>query len=368
MIISKFASIGLALSLSGTVAIAQDDSGSVATISQARELFQPSWTSPAIAQIGAQLAGTWRTEDPIDSMPGSDGTSVPVYIAMSIAAVPVDGVPNAFYVESARTDSAWEPYRRAIFEIYPYKDGHRLRTYEIAVGDVSDGVFDGMFAAPEWFPQLSRDNLIATMDVDITPTSDGFTGQSPYPFPTGAGGAVEMTSSVTLAGDVLTVADRGYDAKGNIVWGAEGQAYTFLKSQGLISIQRREDGMVILDYGGASGPIVSNGDRMHVNYEGFLADMTRFDSSYQRGTPFIFAYPPGTRAITGWGIGMENFAEGGRRKLIIPGYLGYGPNGNPRANIPGDATLMFNLHFAHVDVAEDATEPAPSGGASTVND
>lgn len=359
MMISKLATIGLALALSGTIAGAQEDNSLPDfSSSRARESYKPSWTSPEIAQLSTQLTGTWRTDDPIDSMTGEDGSSTPVYVAMSIAAVPVDGVPNALYVESVRTDTPWEPYRRAIFEIYPYKDGHRLRTYEIAVGDVSDGVFDGMFAAPEWFPQLSRENLVATMDVDISPTSDGFKGQSPYPFPTGVGGAVEMTSSVALEGDVLTVADRGYDANGKVVWGAEGQAYTFVKSQGLVSTNRRLDGMVILDYGGASGPIVSNGDRMHIQYEGFLADRSRFDSSYARGTAFIFAYPPGNRAITGWGIGMENFAEGGRRKLIIPGYLGYGASGNPRANIPGDATLYFNIHFAHIDVVDE--EPADS--------
>lgn len=354
MTICKFAALGIALSLAGSPAAAQNDGSTLG--SQVRENFEPSWSSPEIAQIATQLAGTWRTEESIDSMPGADGETKEVFIAMSIAAVPVEGVPNAMYVETARTDTPWEPYRRAVFQIFPYKDGHRLRTYELAVGDISDGAFDGMFAAPEWFPQLTIDDLVATMDVDITPTPDGFTGASPYPFPTGVGGAVEMTSSVSLAGDTLTVADRGFDAQGNVVWGAGDQAYLFVKSQGVVSTQRREDGMVVLDYGGASGPIVNNGDRMHVHYEGFMLDGTRFDASYTRGQPFVFSYPPGTGAITGWGIGMEGFAEGGRRKIIIPGYLAYGANGNPRAGIPGDAPLLFNLYFAHVDRAE----PAPS--------
>ena len=359
MSICKHAAIGLAFAIAGSPAAAQSgDVAASAPISQAREAFTPSWSSPEIAQIATQLAGTWRTEDPIETMPGTDGKTNPVYIAMSIAPVPVEGVSNAMYVETARSDTPWEPYRRAIFQIYPYKDGHRLRTYEMAVGDVSDGVFDGMFAAPEWFPQLSINDLVATMDVDITPTPDGFTGASPYPFPTGVGGAVEMTSSVSLAGDTLTVADRGFDAQGNVVWGAGDSSYLFVKSQGVVSTKRRDDGMVVLDYGGASGPIVANGDRMHVHYEGFMLDKTRFDSSYTRGTPFIFAYPPGTGAITGWGLGMEGFAEGGRRKLIIPAYLGYGSNGNPRAGIPGDSPLIFSLFFAHVDKAE---VPAESG-------
>ncbi len=367
MMISKLATIGIAvLAFSGSAAVAQNASAAGSTPTQARERYTPSWSSPEIARVATGLTGSWRTVDPIETMKGDDGSTNDAYIIMSVAPAPVEGMSDTLYVETARSDSPWTPYRRAIFQVYPYKDGHRLRTYELAVGEASDGAFDGMYAAPEWFPQLSRDDLIATMDIDIRPTSEGFTGSSPYPFPTGAGGAVEMTSSVTLAGDTFTVADRGFDAQGNVVWGGSGDsAFVFERGQSPVSTQRRDDGMIILDYGGASGPLVANGDRMHVNYEGFLMDATRFDSSYTRGQPFIFAYPPGTRAITGWGIGMDNFAQGGRRKLIIPGYLGYGANGNPRAGIPADAPLLFNIHLVLVEktepapTANDASEPAP---------
>lgn len=314
------------------------------------EPYQPAWSSPRIAELAESLSGTWRTVDSVESMTGEDGATEPVYLVMSVAPVPVEGMTDTLYVETARTTSAWDPYRRAIFQIYPYKDGLRLRTYELAVGDVSDGVFNGMFAAPEYFPDLSSDDLIATLDLDLQPTDTGFTGSTPYPYPTGVGGAVEMTSEISLDADTLTVADRGYNAQGEVVWGAdEDSSYLFEQSQGIVTTDRRPDGMFILDYGGASGPIVANGDTMKVHYEGFLESKHRFDSSYDRGSPFTFPYPPGGRAITGWGIGMENLAEGARRKLIIPGHLGYGPNGNPRAGIPGDATLYFNVHLVGLD-------------------
>jgi FKBP-type peptidyl-prolyl cis-trans isomerase FkpA len=332
------------------------------------DLYEPAWSSPEIAQIARRFTGTWRTEDPIESMQGEDGQSKPVYIVMSIAPAPVQGMSDTFYVESARTDSPWAPYRRAIFQIYPYKDGHRLRTLELAVGKASLGVFNGMTAAAEHFPDLSADELIATIDLDLTPTDTGFTGKTPYPFPTRIGGAVEMTSELTLDEDVLTVADRGYDADGNIVWGAdENGLYLFERAQGVAAITRREDGMVILDYGGASGPIVANGDQMSVHYEGFTRNKTRFQTSYDRGTPFTFPYPPGTRAIVGWGIGMDGLAQGARRKLIIPGDLGFGPNGNPSANIPGNAALYFNIHLINIDRAPPAEDPAaaPTAPAGT---
>jgi len=368
MLISRILATGLAMAAVTSPSLAQDGENTLpppAENSRALPAYEPTWSSPQIAQIAAKLKGTWRTEEPIESMQGEDGQTKPVYLVMSMAPAPVQGLTDTIYVETARTDTPWTPYRRAIFQIYPYKDALRLRTYELAVGETADGVFDGMFAAPEHFPELTADELIATIDIDITPSAGGFKGSTPYPYPTGLGGAVEMTSEVTLDGDTLSVADRGYDADGNIVWGAGADGvFFFERSTGAIATTRRDDGMVILDYGGASGPVVSDGDQMHVHYEGFLKNNHRFDASYERGQPFVFAYPPGSRAIVGWGIGMDGFAEGAHRKLIVPGYLGYGPSGNPRANIPADATLYFNVYLAHVDRAQpepstEVTEPAP---------
>lgn len=370
---------GLLFSLAGLPAIAQNGSGQpanrpanqpanqpeaqpeVASGSRVVQPYQPEWSSPDIAAIAKRLTGSWRTEEPVESMQDESGNTVPVYLVISIAPAPVEGLTDTLYAEIARTDAPWQPYRRAIYQFYPYKDGLRLRTYEMTIGDTSKGVFDGMFAATEHFPDLSAENLIATIDLDLKTNGSGFTGSTPYPYPTGTGGAVEMTSTMTLDGDSLSIADRGYNAKGDIVWGAgKDGAFGFERAQGIVSSNRRDDGMVVLDYGGASGPVVSDGDQMHVHYDGFLKSGVRFDSSYDRGQAFIFAFPPGARAIAGWGIGMEGFAEGGHRKLIIPGYLGYGPNGNPRANIPGDATLYFNIDFVYLERPQAQPEAQPA--------
>lgn len=319
---------------------------------EAPDLYAPSWSDDGIAKITEQLSGTWASTNAVG---GSK-------VMMTIAPAPVEGMSDTLYVESVRADAPWAPYRRAMFQLYRYKGEIRLRTYEMAVGSTSIGLFDGMWAATEYFPEISSDDLIATLDVELKKTNNGFSGSTPYPYPTGVGGAVEMTSSVTLDGDSLSVADRGYGADGSVVWGADANSSVeFKRSKPYASVDRRPDGMIVVDYGPTGGMVPKTGDELHVHYDGYLRDGTRFDSSYARDLPFVFQYPPGTRAITGWGIGMDGFAQGSHRKLIIPGYLGYGDRGNPRANIPGDATLVFNVWMAHIErpvVGEDgATQP-----------
>ncbi len=315
---------------------------------EAPSLFAPSWSDEGIAKVADQLSGTWASTSDLG---GSQ-------IMMTVAPAPVEGMSDTMYVESVRADTPWAPYRRSMFQLYRYKGELRLRTYEFSVGSTSIGLFDGIWAATEYFPEVSRDDLIATLDVELELTPNGFAGSTPYPYPTGVGGAVEMTSSVTLDGDTLSVADRGYGADGSVVWGADANSEVeFERAAPYAQVDRRPDGMIIVDYGPAGGMAPQDSDELHVHYEGFLTDGTRFDSSYTRDLPFVFQYPPGTRAITGWGIGMDGFSAGSHRKLIIPGYLGYGERGNPRANIPGDATLVFNVWMAHIERPEPGEAP-----------
>ena len=317
--------------------------------------YAPSWSDEGIAKIAKQITGTWKSASEVE-----DG----VFIMMSVAPAPVDGMSDTFYVESVRSNSAWDPYRQSIFQLYRYKGDIRLRTYSFATGSIAQGVFSGMWAATDLFPELSHESLIATLDVELESTSTGFTGATPYPYPTGVAGAVEMTSSVTLDGDTLSVADRGFDAAGNVVWGAQADSViSFARSAPYAEVDRRDDGMVILNYGGDNGILPTKGDQLHVQYDGYLMDGTRFDSSYARNQPFVFEYPPETRAISGWGFGMDDFAMGNHRKLIIPGYMGYGERGNPRANIPSNATLIFNAFMAHIDHKEaEPVEVVPAVG------
>lgn len=346
--------------LSMSVAQAQDAPAEPAATYVAPSAYAPTWSDDEIAAIASKLSGTWKTSKPIEG---------DLYAMMSVEPVPVNGMSDTLYAESVRSNATWEPYRRAIFQLYRYKGEIRLRTYNLAIGSKAEGVFDGMWGATELFPELSKDELIATLDVEIESTPNGFTGATPYPYPTGVAGAVEMTSSVTVDGKTMSVADRGFDAEGKVVWGADTNSVTqFVRTNPYAQVTRRDDGMVMIDYGGDNGIAPQDGDQLHVHYNGYLSDGTVFDSSYARNQPFVFAFPPATRAITGWGIGMEGFQMGNHRKLIVPGYLAYGERGNPRANIPSNAILYFNTYMAHIDHVEATPGDSETTESGTVVD
>lgn len=82
-----------------------------------------------------------------------------------------------------------------------------------------------------------------------------------------------------------------------------------------------------------------------VNYHGTLAsDGSEFDSSYRRGTPASF---PLTGVIQGWQEGLLGMKEGGRRRLIIPSELAYGPSA--RDGIPANSALVFEVELLSID-------------------
>ncbi len=93
-----------------------------------------------------------------------------------------------------------------------------------------------------------------------------------------------------------------------------------------------------------TGAEAKSGNAVTVNYTGWLADGTQFDSSVG-GQPFDFTVGAG-RVIAGWDQGVAGMKVGGKRRLIIPPDLGYGEGG--MGPIPGGATLIFDVELLTV--------------------
>ena len=102
-------------------------------------------------------------------------------------------------------------------------------------------------------------------------------------------------------------------------------------------------GLGIEDLVVGDGATASAGQRVSVHYTGWLENGTKFDSSKDRGEPFMFSLGRG-EVIRGWDEGVSGMKVGGKRKLTIPAALGYGTRGAGGV-IPPNATLVFDVEL-----------------------
>lgn len=105
------------------------------------------------------------------------------------------------------------------------------------------------------------------------------------------------------------------------------------------------DGLKYLDEVQGAGQEVKTGDTVTVNYVGTLVNGVKFDSSYDRNTPFTTQIGVG-QVIRGWDEGIVGMRVGGKRKLIVPADLGYGAQAV--GSIPANSTLIFQVELLSV--------------------
>jgi peptidylprolyl isomerase len=105
--------------------------------------------------------------------------------------------------------------------------------------------------------------------------------------------------------------------------------------------------LVIKDIVKGSGKTAKAGDAVTVQYVGVDHKTgEQFDASWDRGQPFQFQLGA-QQVIPGWDQGVAGMKVGGRRELIIPPDLAYGPQGQPPAIAP-NATLVFVIDLKDV--------------------
>ena len=107
-----------------------------------------------------------------------------------------------------------------------------------------------------------------------------------------------------------------------------------------------ESGLKYSDIVAGEGESPKPGQMVTVHYTGTLENGTRFDSSVDRGQPFVFKIGVG-QVIKGWDEGVMTMKPGGKRSLTIPPELGYGARGAGGV-IPPNATLIFEVELLGV--------------------
>jgi peptidylprolyl isomerase len=106
-------------------------------------------------------------------------------------------------------------------------------------------------------------------------------------------------------------------------------------------------GLVYEETKAGTGEQAMSGRIVKVHYTGTFPDGTVFDSSVKSGEPIEFELGRG-RVIKGWDEGIALMKVGGKARLTIPPYLGYGERGAGSGVIPPNATLVFDVELVEM--------------------
>jgi FK506-binding protein 1 len=89
------------------------------------------------------------------------------------------------------------------------------------------------------------------------------------------------------------------------------------------------------------------GDQVTAHYVGTLTDGSPFDSSRDRGQPFVFTIGRG-QVIKAWDEGIATMSLGERATLTATADYAYGQRGFPPV-IPPNATLIFDVELLKIN-------------------
>lgn len=99
-------------------------------------------------------------------------------------------------------------------------------------------------------------------------------------------------------------------------------------------------GLYIRDISQGTGATLVAGQTVGMRYVGSFANGDVFDSNPSPKPAFAFKLGGG-QVIKGWDEGLVGMKVGGKRQLVIPATLAYGPN--DYGPIPGNSVLVFTV-------------------------
>ncbi|MBX9737457.1 MAG: FKBP-type peptidyl-prolyl cis-trans isomerase, partial [Phycisphaerales bacterium] len=243
-----------------------------------------------------------------------------------------------------------------------------LRVLDFAKFTPTHGaMITGIWAAPEMFPAMPIDRLGVNSEIILSKQGDSWAGATTSS-PTLAGGAVRFSTEFSLAKGSIVWTDRGFNASNTQVWGLPaGQALTFTTAPSTVKVERRESGLVIMDFVIPPGDApTADGTEIAVHVNGYLqSDGLQVDNSKAPGREPLRVTLPAQLPFLGINEGVTGVRVGQFRRLIVPAHLAFGERGRPRSNIPANATLVYEIEGLYVQppapkapAAEGAAAPA----------
>jgi FK506-binding nuclear protein len=120
------------------------------------------------------------------------------------------------------------------------------------------------------------------------------------------------------------------------------ESTTFAPSLGvdLRASTKSPSGLYYRDIAQGTGTTLAPGQNVGMRYVGSFADGKVFDSNPAPKPVFSFRLGAG-QVIKGWDEGLVGMKVGGKRQLVIPATLAYGPN--DYGPIPGNSVLVFTV-------------------------
>jgi FKBP-type peptidyl-prolyl cis-trans isomerase FkpA len=114
-------------------------------------------------------------------------------------------------------------------------------------------------------------------------------------------------------------------------------------------------------------PKIDSANYVTMKYTGMLLDGKKFDSNvdtaFHHVEPFSFTVDQ-QQVIQGWDDGLKMFGKGGKGRLFIPSFLGYGAQGSGD-RIPANSNLIFEVEV--IDMQAKAPAPKPQAGGGQID-
>lgn len=123
-----------------------------------------------------------------------------------------------------------------------------------------------------------------------------------------------------------------------------GQQYVDSVKKANPKLVTAESGLSYIIEQPGTAPLATPADTVMVYYKGSLPNGEVFDERME-GEPARFAM---SSVVKGFSEGLSLLGEGGEATLYIPGNLGYGDSGNPRAGIAPNSLLIFDVKVVKV--------------------